>query len=897
MANDTHSPPDGPLLGDSVLGQILKQNCEALSSEISAASRNPGRNFDVSDGKCIHSGEDGHLYSFRSDISLPIPPESPIHLRAEDDEAIPGLLLSQQDFEVVLQLSQSIGEKVPRAKVSSEPWFILKRLRERLASLLEDESGDTLITEGLLGLASLPQTVDERAEILATEVFADLPVPQLRPNTAQLRALGSSCGSSLHFIWGPPGTGKTANVAQVVRALVESGERALVMAHANVAVDVAMLRVSDAFSRHELLENGAIVRVGIPQLPEIRERDQVLPEGILKRSQPHLITDKQSLEAQLQKLLKALSSEGDPESKTQLRAKLKEVRLHLKATKQLIQEATTAIVQKAAVVGCTLSKFSLDDLLFQWPADAVVVDEVSMAPFPMVVAGALQAKKRLLIFGDFRQLPPIHLSSSREAAEWLGRDAFEVAGIKDNIDHGLQDNRVSLLDTQYRMARPICDVVSDLAYDQRLKSDPGVEALAAPTAAAEPWPSESLVLVDTSEMASACIQDPKPGSYSRINPVHACLGTTLANRLVTGGVDQVAVITPYTSQARLLSACSRKLGSSEVVTASTVHRFQGSERNAVIVDLTDAPLQRGASQLTGANVEKALRLLNVAISRAKGKLIVLADLQFIRRQHPASSPSLTAINLLRKYGTVVEVEPGEFLTTQDIDWLRWLDWAEAQGMLARSLQASRLAAVLNLPEPFSPSSDLIEAIREASLRLAKLTIFCPVSVARLLESTSADLRLKNRPGGVFALIDSDFAVLGGHSPAGALAAVEDRQICDVIREQLLGASLTVPGPDAYSEEALEGLFGRCRDCGESRRPREIKRGEWALQCTSENHPLGALTADILEEAVAAMGLTCSECGSRAEAKMGRHGLYLSCAGRSAGCTGRPPSLKTLFGGE
>jgi hypothetical protein len=142
------------------------------------------------------------------------------------------------------------------------------------------------------------------------------------------------------------------------------------------------------------------------------------------------------------------------------------------------------------VVAATLSRLAIDDIVWNWPTDAIVLDEISMAGFCTVLAAALRAPKRLLLFGDFRHLPPIHLSQTRAARRWLGRDAFEIVGVRQQIEAEETESGVTLLITQYRMASPIAAVVSQLADGGRLRSGPGIAKARQALRAFGPWPHD-----------------------------------------------------------------------------------------------------------------------------------------------------------------------------------------------------------------------------------------------------------------------------------------------------------------------------------------------------------------------------------------------------------------------
>jgi superfamily I DNA and/or RNA helicase len=134
------------------------------------------------------------------------------------------------------------------------------------------------------------------------------------------------------------------------------------------------------------------------------------------------------------------------------------------------------------------------------------------------------------------------------------------------------------------------------------------------------------VVVDT-QARTTCQRSAKRSS--RINPASAEITADLAAEAVRGGAASVAVITPYAAQAaeirRLLAA--RRIA--DVVECSTIHRFQGRECDAVIIDLVDAAPMRPSALLA-----EAPNLLNVSISRARGKLVIVADVAYFEAAGP-----------------------------------------------------------------------------------------------------------------------------------------------------------------------------------------------------------------------------------------------------------------------
>jgi superfamily I DNA and/or RNA helicase len=99
------------------------------------------------------------------------------------------------------------------------------------------------------------------------------------------------------------------------------------------------------------------------------------------------------------------------------------------------------------------------------------------------------------------------------------------------------------------------------------------------------------------------------------------------------GLDSVAIITPYVAQSRLIRQLLSRLGRAvQPVECRTVHRFQGGERDLVIIDTVDTePLSPGVLLTDQAPGSAAKNLLNVSLSRARGKLIIIADIRYFKR--------------------------------------------------------------------------------------------------------------------------------------------------------------------------------------------------------------------------------------------------------------------------
>jgi len=215
-------------------------------------------------------------------------------------------------------------------------------------------------------------------------------------------------------------------------------------------------------------------------------------------------------------------------------------------------------------------------------------------------------------------LPPIIQSRDAFVRRVMGRNIFAVT-----VPRPLESNLVALLNTQYRMHPQIGELVSELFYEGQLRHGQNTDQREK-LAAYPPYPGKALVVIDTAGQTTCATAQ---GSFSRFNEHSAELCTQLAHMAQAEGLTSIGIITPYAEQARLIRGRLSSTGDQEAIECSTVHRFQGHERDLIILDTTDAsPLPSG--------VLLDDHLLNVSISRARGKLLILADYTYYQRHAP-----------------------------------------------------------------------------------------------------------------------------------------------------------------------------------------------------------------------------------------------------------------------
>ena len=400
-------------------------------------------------------------------------------------------------------------------------------------------------------------------------------------------------------IHGPPGTGKTTAVVELIQQAVQRGERVLACAPSNLAVDNLLERLLAAGER--------AIRVGHPArvLPELREHTldlQVAAHPDLKLAREW---KKQAwaLRRQARKFTRTAPEKGAR------RDQRDEANRLLADARKMEERLVAHLLELATVVCATLTGLD-DELLGALQFDLVVIDEAAQTTEPACWIPLLRAK-RLVLAGDHCQLAPTILSN---AAKQLGFDVSMMERLVARWGNVLSRQ----LTTQYRMHEQIMRFSSDEFYDSSLIAADSVRkhVLAdLPHVARCPLTETATQFIDTA--GSDCVEQAEADGSSRNNPGEANIVARQVHELLTAGVtpSEIAIITPYAAQARLL----RTLIDNAAIEIDTVDGFQGREKEAIVISLV-------RSNTTGeVGFLSDTRRTNVALTRARRKLIAIGD--------------------------------------------------------------------------------------------------------------------------------------------------------------------------------------------------------------------------------------------------------------------------------
>jgi predicted DNA helicase len=288
------------------------------------------------------------------------------------------------------------------------------------------------------------------------------------------------------------------------------------------------------------------------------------------------------------------------------RAQEREARALFAEAREREDRAEADVLERANVVLATLTGIEAPPLRGRRFALAVV-DEATQAVEPAAYLALLRADRAVLA-GDHLQLPPTVLS-----------DAAQKGGLGVSLFERLVRPEASVtLAEQYRMNEAIMRYPSDSLYAGRLRAHPSVARHAIDAAPLE--------VIDT---AGRGFEEATPsGSDSKMNEGEAGLAASQVERLVALGVApaDVAVIAPYDAQVQLLRQRLAPL-LEQGLEIDTVDGFQGREKDAVVVTLVRSNDEGDLGFLAD------IRRMNVALTRARRKLVVIGDSATVSR-HP-----------------------------------------------------------------------------------------------------------------------------------------------------------------------------------------------------------------------------------------------------------------------
>jgi len=391
-------------------------------------------------------------------------------------------------------------------------------------------------------------------------------------------------------VHGPPGTGKTTTLVEAIYETLHRETQVLVCAQSNMAVD---------WISEKLVDHGVpVLRIGNPT----RVNDKMLSFTYERRFESH--PDYTELWSLRKAIRDIREQRRKGESTHQKLARLRE------RAQELEMRIHESLFNEARVVACTLVG-SANKVMVGQHFSTLFIDEAAQALEPACWI-AIRRAGRVVLAGDHQQLPAT-VKCYEAQKQGLGRTLMER--IVENVPQC-----VTLLRVQYRMHDQIMRFSSDWFYEGKVESAPEVRY-------------RSILDWDTPMM---WVESPSPEAFvgtnhGRINKAEAELTISVLEKYVekigrqryTDERLDVGIITPYRLQAQYLRSLLKKSETlrpiRKTISVNTVDGFQGQERDIVLISLVRSNEHGQIGFLND------LRRMNVAMTRARMKLIIIGD--------------------------------------------------------------------------------------------------------------------------------------------------------------------------------------------------------------------------------------------------------------------------------
>ena len=426
-------------------------------------------------------------------------------------------------------------------------------------------------------------------------------------NVSQEKAVNQVlCAKEVAVVHGPPGTGKTTTLVEAVYETLHRENQVMVSAQSNTAVD---------WIAEKLVDRGIpVLRIGNPT----RVNDKMLAFTYERRFEAH--SDYPEL-WQIRKTIREMTGrlrKSGREDRERLHNQL--TKLRVRATGLEIR-IDTELFTEARVIACTLVG-AASRVLERKRFSSLFIDEAAQA-IEAACWIAISRADRVILAGDHCQLPPT-IKCIEAARGGLGRTLLEKVGLH-------KPETVSLLKIQYRMHEDIMRFPSRWFYHDKLEAAPevkyrGILDFDTPVS----W-------IDTSELD---LQEKAVAEGTgRLNTGEAeLLVRELKNYMERIGIRRIleehidfGVISPYRAQVHYLRHLLKKepffRPCRRLITVHTVDGFQGQERDVIMISLVRANEKGQIGFL------RDLRRMNVAITRARMKLLILGEAVTLTR-HP-----------------------------------------------------------------------------------------------------------------------------------------------------------------------------------------------------------------------------------------------------------------------
>lgn len=452
-----------------------------------------------------------------------------------------------------------------------------------------------------------------------------------RSQNSALRLIQNA--NDVAIVHGPPGTGKTTTMVEAIYQTLKSEHQIMVCAPSNAAVDLFVEKLSQ--------KGLSVVRMGHPARVTEEILNLTLDAKVARHQDFKLLKDLKKQSEEYFALSGKWKRNFGASEREQRKFMLTEARKLRTEAQKLSNYITNDVLLKCQVVACTLvgaSHKKLKGMRFT----TVFMDEAGQALEPASWIPVLKAD-RIVMAGDHQQLPPT-IKSFEAGKKGLSTTLFEKAIKRNEADVMLRE--------QYRMHEKIMRFSSVYFYDSNLKAN---ESVAQKTIFTNDLPVE---FIDTA--GTGFFESVNRETKSSLNKEEAGLVFKHLEKYweevkdaQINPVESIGIISPYKAQIEVLnnllidSDLPKDLKS--IISINTVDSFQGQERDIVYISLVRS---NETGQIGFLSDE---RRMNVAMTRAKMKLVIVGDSATIASKNKFYNELIDYVNSIGAYKSAFEL--------------------------------------------------------------------------------------------------------------------------------------------------------------------------------------------------------------------------------------------------
>ncbi|CCD23685.1 ATP-dependent 5'-3' DNA helicase HCS1 NDAI_0C00240 [Naumovozyma dairenensis CBS 421] len=548
-----------------------------------------------------------------------------------------GTIFKISDQQITIALNESSQE--PQENITTKLYsfnrlYLLKTTNTITYKRMESTMRKLSEFEGIPSNKIIQYLLNERPFLKQTTSSNNIQFHNENLNQSQREAIKFALINDISIIHGPPGTGKTYTLIELIQQLVERGQRILVCGPSNISVDTILERLNG------VLPGNLLLRIGHPARlldSNLRHSLDILSKsgdaGAIVKDIYH------DIDKTISGIKKLKSYKDKRESWKEVKELRKELRIReRKVINDLILEAKVVVATLHGSSSRDLCKLYNDESVTSL-FDTLIIDEVSQSLEPQCWIPLISHYKsdisKLVLAGDNKQLPPtIKTEDNKLVQKLLQTTLF------DRLVSIYGDQFRKLLNVQYRMNEEIMEFSSNEMYEGKLLADVTVAShLLSDLSGVDSNEDTDIPLIwydtqgdefmesvsDSNTNNNNNNNNNNPLASSKFNENEALVVKDHVEKLIASNVPQecIGIISPYSAQVNLLKSLIRT--DYPLIEISTVDGFQGREKEVIILSLVRSNDKFEVGFLSDD------RRLNVAMTRPKRQLCVVGNIECLQR--------------------------------------------------------------------------------------------------------------------------------------------------------------------------------------------------------------------------------------------------------------------------